>query len=437
MSFSTEDTEIGYTTDGVETTYEIPFVYSHEDYIKIETYEEVTDPVTGEVSQVVTPLVKDTTFQFVDDETIQTIVLVLGVATPTPLASGLTLRIYRDTADTHDVVYSTYQFPYQTVNADIDQVYQRLQELRRDVDRAIKLNYLSLSDGEALTGEEIVQAIADLEELIEGLSTGAAGLPIGGNDGDYIEKRVDPVTSVEGGEWMSGSFEGFSARFNQFFSSTGLQDTLLQILNFAYTAPLISLSGSPSQALREKGSTVASVALTATTTKRSNDILRVRFYRAGVLVNTIDPATAGGTNEAYTSPTSFADNMSFYAQVDDSVSTVTSNTITYSYVYPYYYGVGAAGLNAAGIAALTKSIIASSASVSFTSSPTNQHFYFAYPSAYPALTSILDANGFETISGYTVRSVSITGLDGTSQTYRVYELTLPTTQVNFQNTYKR
>jgi hypothetical protein len=45
---------------------------------------------------------------------------------------------------------------------------------------------------------------------------------------------------------------------------------------------------------------------------------------------------------------------------------------------------------------------------------------FAYPKSYGALKSILDPNNFETINGYSRSELSITGLDGTTQTYYVY-----------------
>ncbi len=247
------------------------------------------------------------------------------------------------------------------------------------------------------------------------------------------------MSAVPEAEWVSGVYEGFSARFNENFSSTSLDDAIKKILNFAYLGPLISLSSSPSTAVREKGASVASVTLTADTTKRSEDITEVRFYRAGVLVNTDASASPDGSaNSAYTDNTAFTDTMTFFAQVDDGVgATVQSGTITYSYAYPYYYGVGAAGLTGAQIAALTKDVRASSSSVAVTASATAQRYYFAYPSAYPVLTSILDPNGFQIISSYTVRTVNITGLDGTSQSYRVYEMTNPTTQTAYTITYIR
>lgn len=189
MAFSSTDTEIIYTTDGVDMTFEIPFSYAHEDFIRVETYDE-TDPD----NVVYNELEKDVDFQFVDDDTIETIELVLVgmdlVPTPTALAAGLTLRIFRDTADIHNTTYSTYQFPYATVNTDFDKVYQRLQELKREIDRSVSLGVLALANGDTLTGEQILDAIADLEQLIDDLSAGANGtVPLGGVAGDVLTKN--------------------------------------------------------------------------------------------------------------------------------------------------------------------------------------------------------------------------------------------------------
>lgn len=230
----------------------------------------------------------------------------------------------------------------------------------------------------------------------------------------------------------SSVFEGYSQRFDEMWSSNGIEDTFEKIIIITYAAPLIVLTASPAQSLREKGTVVSSVDLTATTTKRSNDIDVVRFYRAGVLVNTIDPATAAGAAEAYTDGTDFSDTMTFYAQVDDILSggngptTVQSNTVTYTFVYPYYHGAGAASLTAAQVAALTKTVRSSTANVNeaFTSS-NGDVYYFAYPASYGALSSILDENGFETFADWTLRTENITGLDGNPVSYRIYEFNNP------------
>ena len=90
-------------------------------------------------------------------------------------------------------------------------------------------------------------------------------------------------------------------------------------------------------------------------------------------------------------------------------------------MYPYYVGAGAAGLGA-GVSALTKRIINSTANrQELITVNGTQKMYFAYPSSYGALTSILDVNNFNTINDWTRTTVNITGLDGNSVSYYVYE----------------
>ena len=286
-------------------------------------------------------------------------------------------------------------------------------------------------------GEQMT--IMTISDIIAASGSGGIGLPAGGNLGDTL------ISDGAGsGTWEPMAFTGFSARFGSFFTSTGLQDTLAKILNISYVAPSISLSGSGSGTIREKGATVASVNLTANVTKTSDPIQRVEFFQGVTSLFADDPsANPNGGSTLYTYSTPFSDNISFTAQATDDGSTggpttVTSNTVTYNFVYPYYYGAGSTGLTGAAIAALTKDIIASTATVNRTiAAGAGQVFYFAYPSAYPALTSILDVNNFETITDWTVRTVTITGLDATSQTYRVYEFNNPVVAGSYFYSFRR
>ena len=219
------------------------------------------------------------------------------------------------------------------------------------------------------------------------------------------------------------------------FAGKTLQEMFDDLL-YPYTVPTITLSISPSAGLREFGNDVTSVDLTATTTKQSDTLTSVVFKRDGVAIDTnTPPASPSGGTETYTEPTDVTTTTTFTATVNDGTTVVTSNSQTYTFVYAYYYGVGAQGLTGAQIAGLTKSVIGSTSSVAFSSSPSSQVWYFAYPAAYPALTSILDNSGFETIADYTVSTTSITNTYGQATTYRVYEFNNPTTQTSFTNTF--
>lgn len=245
----------------------------------------------------------------------------------------------------------------------------------------------------------------------------------------WTKDKVKPADGGGGGIVDSDYiFDGYSARFSeQFGPTTGLLDTLNKIIIITYTAPAISLGISGSGTVREKGAAVTAATMTATVTKRSNPIGVVRFYYNGGLVSTQASPNPAGGNETYNWTGSFTDNKSFSSQVDDTVvgvtgpTTVTSNTVNFTFVYPYFYGAGAAGLGAA-VAGLTKDITTNTNNYSRTITSTGaQKLYVAYPASYGVLTSILDASLFEVISTFTRTTVNITGLDATSQSYYVYE----------------
>lgn len=202
-------------------------------------------------------------------------------------------------------------------------------------------------------------------------------------------------------------------------------------------APTITLSSSPSGILREKGDDQSSIDLTATTVKHANNITSVIFKRDGSPIYTVPSPIAGGGAEMYTDTTPVTSNTVYTATVSDGVfPTVTSNVISFTFAFAYYYGVGAQGLTPSQVALLTKDIRTESSSVSFTSSPSSQVYYFAYPDSYDPLTSILDTNSFETIDDYDVSiGNSITNTFGQTTTYRIYEFKYPTTQTSFTNTF--
>lgn len=216
--------------------------------------------------------------------------------------------------------------------------------------------------------------------------------------------------------------------------------SILDKLLYPYTAPAISLSISPGAGLREKGNSVSSVTLTATTTKRTNAITAVTFRRNGTAITCTgaNSVQANGGTQTCTDTTPVTTNTTFTATVSDGTSTTTSNSQAYTFVSPYYYGVGAKGLTPSQVAGLTKVLQANTSSYRAVTSPSNQVYYFAYPDSYAALTSILDNSSFETIGDYTVTSGnSITNSYSNVDTYRIYEFKNLTTQSAFGNTYKQ
>lgn len=256
----------------------------------------------------------------------------------------------------------------------------------------------------------------------------AGVFPAGGDTGAALVKASGATGDVQ---WDTFAFTGFSARFSEGFTSDNLRDTLEKILDLSYVPPSVSFAATGSGTVREKGDTVNGSTLTATVTKTTDDIARIQFFLDGVSIDDNNPpANTGSGNTSYVDATIFSDNVTYRVDVtDDGTSggpTTVSASRTFNFVYPYYSGAGVPSLTAAQVAALTKDIRTSTASLNknFTTS-NGDVYYFAYPASYGALTSILDENGFETIGDWTLRTENITGLDATAQSYRIYEFNNP------------
>ena len=250
--------------------------------------------------------------------------------------------------------------------------------------------------------------------------------------------------SGSGGATIDPSYSGISLLTGEQFTSNGLQDTLDKIIRITYLAPTITLGGS-SNVIREKGDTVSSVTLTATISKKSNDISEVRFYQGATLLDTQTSggAIAAGGQSTYVYGTPFSDNISFSAQVDDALdggnqTLGTAASTSYTFVYPYYVGSGMTDLLDTEIVLLEKVI--QTAQTNYTKTFTanaGEVFYIAYPDSISALTSILDVNNFETISSWTQSFEDLACLDGSIQPYRVYTFQNPVAEGDYQYTFKR
>lgn len=229
--------------------------------------------------------------------------------------------------------------------------------------------------------------------------------------------------------------DAYSDRFDEQITVNTVTEALDAIFEFTYVAPSITLAGTPGTSVREFGNPITSQALSATTVRRSNPITAVAFYRGATLIDYDDSPAASGGVETYTDTDSVGVTSSWSARAADGTATTTSNSLTVTFVYPFYWGVGAQSLTAAQVALLTKSVTVQG-DKAVTTSPTNEVYYFAYPKSYGLLDSILDENSFETIGDYTIRDEPITGLSGSPVDYYIYEFNNLTTQVNFTNTYK-
>jgi hypothetical protein len=325
------------------------------------------------------------------------------------------------------------EFDLRQFEHSLDNLMIFVQRLNDKVNRAFRLS-------------DKASYVSGLNMQIDSLPV-AQGIPIFDPTGAFVEFKTPAEIAAAGGSFDDTAYglTGYSARFSEAFATANLLASLQQIVDLSYLAPTISLAGTGSGTIREKGASLASAPLSAAITKRSDPIAQVVFKRG---VTTIDTQVSGGAipgggTSTYTDSTGWTDTISFTAEVTDDGSTggpttVTSNTVTYTFVYPYYSDNGAVGLTAAAVGGLTKSVIASTATVNKTfTAAGGEVFYFAYLASYGALTSILDVNGFETISDWTLRTENITGLDATAQSYRIYEFNNPVVAGSYFYSFRR
>lgn len=104
-------------------------------------------------------------------------------------------------------------------------------------------------------------------------------------------------------------------------------------------------------------------------------------------------------------------------------------TKTMNFILPYYYGKSSTP-TVSNFTGLTQSVTAKGTK-SFKFTTNNEYMVFAYDSSYGNLSSILDPNSFETISGWTKSTLTVGGFS-----YYVYVANSATTDTNAQFTFK-
>lgn len=138
-----------------------------------------------------------------------------------------------------------------------------------------------------------------------------------------------------------------------------------------------------------------------------------------------------GTDLYYDSNGDEADNLDS-SRAAGSVSDTLSRTA----IYPFFYGMNSNNLLSGGStfynANLTK-LIQSKNNKSLNINGLNEYIYYAYPSSYGDLDSIIDGNGFDVTSSFSKTTVNIesTGLSNNyNESYNIYRTISVTTVSN-------
>ena len=260
---------------------------------------------------------------------------------------------------------------------------------------------------------------------------------------DLIQENKDAIAVLNGDESIDGSVASAIAENDIFVTDILTVNALggiaanadlngmtthaiLNKLLYPYVAQVVGTpSRTPNSTVLEKGNDQTITAVSVTVTKKSEAITSVALYNGSTLLaeKTGDEVAAGGTF-TFSGLSVSVPSTSIVLTVkvtDASGNVVSKSTAGWNFVYPYYVGTCAEGaeINEELIEGLTKKIeVKGNKSISFTCD--YECMVFAYPKTYGALSSILDPNSFEIIGSFTQHEVSVTGLDGTAQTYYAY-----------------
>lgn len=248
------------------------------------------------------------------------------------------------------------------------------------------------SDKALLVEETAVPSVQVLDQAIKTLEN---DLPtVIANETTYT--NTDPILNKIGGIEVGTTFENVS-----------IKDLITNLL-YPYTAPtttnFIITTGA---GVREKGTNVNITEAKITVTKKTNKVISVGLYKDDTLLAEEEiNLTSGSSTVTLTSSDNVTDNKTIEAidkldgtadatykiKVYDGKQYTDSTSKTFTFVYPYYYGVIAstAAINATTVSGLTKDIkVKSNSSYLYTTD--NQKPVFAYPSSYGELKSITDA----------------------------------------------
>lgn len=282
------------------------------------------------------------------------------------------------------------------------------------------------------TLQEIAEWIESHQDLYDALLT-TVGNKVDKEDGkglstnDFTNEYKTKVDNATEGLVYTNSTPTVQAHggiaAGETFDKVPITEMLNKIL-YPWVAPSVTATiTSPSNGgIKEKGDTQNVTGIRVAVTKKSSNITKVEIFDGSdSLGSKTDGVSNGGTFD-FTVNVNVDTNKGFQAKVTDAAGKVTSaNTGSFTFVYPYYYGT-VANIDAATestIKGLTKQIV-SKGNKTFSYNLNNNCACFAYPAAYGDLKSIKDPNNFEVLGTFTKKTVQITGLDGTPQTYNVY-----------------
>ena len=210
---------------------------------------------------------------------------------------------------------------------------------------------------------------------------------------------------------------------------------ILYNMMYPYQKPTISASASPNGGTYMKGNKQTITSVTATVTKKTEEIAKVELYNGSTLV-----ATKNGDDTLSSSSTSLVKNGGavkfeglsrevsanggqYKAKVYDITGqSAEASTGSFSFINPYYYGVcgASATLDEALVESLTKDLSAKGTK-SYNYTTSSQRMVIAYPKSYGLIKLVKDGNGLDNTGAFgSPVTVNITNEYGVAEDYYVY-----------------
>lgn len=119
---------------------------------------------------------------------------------------------------------------------------------------------------------------------------------------------------------------------------------------------------------------------------------------------------------SYTYNKTISDTKTFTLSVTDSKNNIRSSSITFSFVYPFYYGTFTNSLTEETIKNKVK-LVELKNNKTLTLTYNDMKVFYAYPKAYGELKSIKDGNGFEYLNDFNKEEMNINSIP-----YYVYKI---------------
>lgn len=288
------------------------------------------------------------------------------------------------------------------------------------------------------TLQEIAEWIENHQDLYDALLT-TVGNKVDKEDGkglstnDFTNEYKEKVDNATEGLVYTNSTPTVQAHggiaAGETFDKVPITEMLNKIL-YPWVAPTVSASiTTPSNGgIKEKGDTQNVTSIRVNVTKKSSNITKVEIFDASKSLGSKTEGVSNGGQFDFTVNENVDTNKGYQAKVTDAAGKVTTaSTGTFTFVYPYYYGTvsNIDAANESAIKNLTKQIV-SKGNKTYSFDLNNNCACFAYPASYGDLKSIKDPNNFEVLGTFTKKTVQITGLDGTPQSYNVYVNTAST-----------